>query len=95
MALAAQRNTWNVAGTVSDGRGEPLSRAVVQLKNLASLRITSYVTDREGRYHFNGLHSNVDYQLTAHYKKRWSKVEYLSRYDAKPNVMKNLIIRRR
>lgn len=88
----AREPSWNVGGRVTDGRGEPLSRAVVQLKNLSSLRITSYVTDREGRYHFNRLQSNADYEISAHYRKKWSKVEYLSRFDAKPDEVKNLVI---
>jgi hypothetical protein len=89
----AKEPSWNVGGTVTDGRGEPLSRAVVQLKNLSSLLITSCVTDREGQYHFNELQSNADHEISAHFRTKWSKVEYLSRFDAKPNEVKNLVVR--
>jgi hypothetical protein len=82
-----------LAGTVTDASGTPLKGASVQLENLVTLRIRSVVTNKEGRYHFSGLRSDIDYTLKANYHGKWSSEEYLSRFDAKPKITKDLQIK--
>jgi hypothetical protein len=43
-----------LTGVVTDKRGNALSGAVVQLENTTTLGIMSYITDKDGRYFFNG-----------------------------------------
>ena len=61
-----------VAGMVTDKKGNTLPGAVVQLENTRSLVVQSYITQKDGRYHFEGLSEDVDYTLRARYRTYWS-----------------------
>ena len=58
-------NTRGVQGVVTDASGKPAQGAVVQLKDLKTLQIRSFITQSDGTYHFAGLSTNVDYELKA------------------------------
>src|SRR6202140_831933 len=58
-------NTRAVEGTVTDQGGKPVANANMQLKDLKTLQIRSYITHEDGKYHFAGLSTNVDYELKA------------------------------
>jgi hypothetical protein len=75
-----------ITGMVSDESGEPLNGAVVQLKNLTSLEVRSYITQRGGKYLFCGLYSETDYQVTVLYKGRFSRTKRVSRFDSRRTV---------
>ena len=66
--------------------GEPLKGAVVQLKNLTSLEVRSYITQHGGKYLFCGLYSETDYQVTVLYKGRFSRTKRVSRFDSRRTV---------
>lgn len=82
-----------LTGTVTDANGRPLKGASVQLENLVTLQVRSFITNKNGRYHFNGLRSDTDYTLKANYHGKWSSEEYLSRFDAKRKIAKHLEIK--
>jgi hypothetical protein len=75
-----------VIGTVSDESGEPLKGAVVQLKNLTSLEVRSYLTQAEGKYFFCGLYGETDYQVAVLYKGKFSRTKRVSRFDSRRTV---------
>jgi Carboxypeptidase regulatory-like domain len=58
----------SVTGVVTDKRGNPLPGAAVQLENTDSLSVTSYMTDKDGRYQFTRLNEAIDYTLKAKYR---------------------------
>src|SRR5260370_38655370 len=58
-------NTRSVQGTVTDGSGNPVANAVVQLKDTKTLQIRSFRTESDGSYHFAGLSTNVEYEVKA------------------------------
>lgn len=58
-------NTRSVQGVVVDAGGKPVNNANVQLKDMKTLQIRSYITHEDGTYHFAGLSTNVDYELKA------------------------------
>ena len=58
-------STRTVEGTVTDEAKQPVNGAVVQLEDTKTLQIRSYITQQDGKYHFTGLSTNVDYQLRA------------------------------
>jgi len=60
-----ETNTRAVQGVVTDAAKQPAAGAVVLLKDTKTLQIRSFITDKEGRYHFTGLATNVDYELHA------------------------------
>jgi hypothetical protein len=70
-----------ISGTVSDRQGEPLRKAVVQLKNLRTLQVLSFITQKDGRYHFAGTSTETDYELRVLYRGKFSdpkKVTHLN-----------------
>jgi len=79
----AQPYVRSVSGTVVDGSGEPIPSAVVQLKNTVTLQIRSYISDQDGNYHFQGLSSEIDYELRASHRGIIGKTRMSSRFDSR------------
>jgi hypothetical protein len=57
--------TRTIEGTVLDPNGAPVPHAIVVLKDTATLQLRSYIAQSDGRYHFFGLNSDVNYELRA------------------------------
>ena len=55
----------SVSGTVTDAAGMAIPGAVVQLKNLKTLQIRSFIAKDNGQYFFYGLSTDIDYELKA------------------------------
>jgi len=98
LVLFAQQNTKvsedanirSVSGLVTDASGQPVSGAVVQLKDTKSLLIRSYITQQDGRYHFSALSTNVDYELKAAREGSTSAVKRLSLFSGNRAPVVNL-----
>ena len=60
-----EANSRAVMGTVTAADDKPLSGAVVQLKDMRTLQVRSYITLEDGQYRFSGLRNDIDYELTA------------------------------
>lgn len=71
-----------IRGTVTDENGMPLSGAVVQLQDKFTLRIRSYVTQKDGSYHFPDLVPDLTYHLRAKYAGIYSKSKRFSKFDS-------------
>jgi hypothetical protein len=82
----------SVTGVVTDKRGNPLPGAAVQLENTNNLSVRSYMTDKDGRYHFTGLNDDIDYTLKAKYRSYWAKPKTLSKFDSSKNPELDLVI---
>jgi protocatechuate 3,4-dioxygenase beta subunit len=76
----------SVQGVVTDASGQPVNKAVVQLKDTKSLQIRSFITNPDGTYHFAGLSPNVEYQLKAEYQGAFSGKKTLSIFNSKKLV---------
>ena len=61
----ADEQNRSVQGVVTAPDESPVVGAVVQLKNVKSLQIRSFVTQENGTYYFHGLSPDVDYELSA------------------------------
>jgi hypothetical protein len=83
-------NTRSVQGAVEDSSGNLVEGAVVQLKNTKSLKVISYITQKEGTYAFLGLSKDVDYELKADFRGGSSPVRTLSVYDSRKKATINL-----
>ncbi len=57
--------TRAIQGTVLSESGAPVPGAVVLLKNMKTLQMRSYVAQNDGKYHFYGLSTDMNYQLRA------------------------------
>jgi hypothetical protein len=55
----------------------------VQLKNIKTLQIRSFITKEGGAYYFQGLSPDVDYELKADYQGESSGTKTLSSFDSK------------
>ena len=60
-----EANSRAVTGTVTAADDKPISGAVVQLKDMRTLQVRSFITLEDGQYHFSGLRIDIDYELTA------------------------------
>lgn len=85
----------NVSGVVTLPDGSPANGAVVQLKNLKTLQIRSFITREDGRYHFQNLSTSIDYELTATYHDLASPKRTLSVFDTRLDAVVNLKLDRK
>ncbi len=92
MRASGAAESDSLAGVVTDRKGNELPRAVVQVENVRTLEIRSYVTGSDGRYHFESISSDVDYVVRAKYRNLWSKPQYLSRFDSKKRDNVRIVI---
>jgi hypothetical protein len=88
----AQFKQRDVSGVVTDARGNALPSVSVELENTRDQTVRSYITGKDGRYHFNGLNDDIDYTLKAKYKNWWSKPKTLSKFDGSVHAEVDLVI---
>jgi two-component SAPR family response regulator len=82
--------TRTVQGTVTAPNDSMINGAVVQLKNLKSLQIRSFITQKDGSYHFNELSPDIDYELHATYSGMSTSTKTLSSFDSRKEAIINL-----
>jgi predicted component of type VI protein secretion system len=70
-----------IQGTVSDAADKPVNGAVVQLKDMRTLQVRSFITQDQGEYHFSGLKVDTDYQVKAEFSGTSSDAKTLSVFD--------------
>lgn len=80
-----------LSGAVTD-HGTAVKGAVVKIEQPKTLQIRSYITGPDGRYHFAGLRTDVDYEVWAQYQGRSSSRQTLSRFDSDRTRVLNLNI---
>ncbi len=83
-------NTRILQGVVQDNGDNPVSGAVVQLKDTKTLQIRSFITQTDGAYHFAGLSTNVDYEVKADHDGASSGTKTLSVFDSRKQATINL-----
>lgn len=82
----------SVEGAVTDGGENAVVGAVVQLKNLKTLQIRSFITKANGQYQFQGLSPDIDYELRAEHQGSSSGPKTLSSFDGRKQAILNLKI---
>ncbi len=82
--------TRTVQGQVTNTEDQPVVGAVVQLKDMHSLEIRSFVTQEEGKYHFSGLKTEIDYQVKAMSGGMSSASKTVSLFDTRKIAVLNL-----
>jgi hypothetical protein len=83
-------NTRSVSGEVTGPDDQPVDGAVVQLKNTKTLDIRSFITQDHGNYRFNGLSTDIDYELRAEFNGMSSSTKTLSAFDDRKAATINL-----
>lgn len=88
----AQSGERTVTGVVTDKRGNTLPQAVVLLENTSNLTVRSYITAKDGQYHFDGVNDDADFTLKARYRNYWSSKKTLSKFNSSKHPEVNLVI---
>lgn len=86
-------NTRTLQGVVTDTENNPIAGAVVQLKELKSLQIRSFITKDGGSYQFTGLNTNADYEVKAEYQGSSSDTKTLSNFNTQKKPVIDLRIK--
>ena len=84
----------NVEGTLADASGAPVSGGIVQLKDMKSLQIRSFITLEGGKYHFSGLSTNIDYEIKGQLNGVESDTKTLSVFDGRKEAIINLKLKK-
>ena len=82
--------TRSVQGLVSNPDESAVAGAVVQIKNMKTLQVRSFITLEDGTYRFFELSPDVDYELRAEFKGVSSATKTLSSFDSRKKAIINL-----
>ena len=82
----------SLQGSVMGKQDAPLEKAVVYLKNTKTLNVRSYIVGPDGKYQFNSLAPNIDYEVHAEYEGEKSDTKTLNGFDTRPKAQINLRI---
>jgi hypothetical protein len=85
-----EANQRTIEGLVSDDAKNPVTGAVVQLKDTKTLQIRSFITQLDGMFHFSGLRLDTDYELTAKFSDKSSATKRVSSFESRKTVVVNL-----
>jgi protocatechuate 3,4-dioxygenase beta subunit len=96
-ALVAQKDknapqTRTLTGTVMNKGDQPLEKALVYLKNDKTLMVQTFITGADGKFRFNSLSPNTDYDLFAEYNGKRSNTRTLSAFDSRTEAYMPLTI---
>lgn len=79
-----------VQGLVTAKDDQAVNLAVVELKDMRTLQIRSFITQQNGEYHFSGLKIDNDYQIEARHSGMTSGWKTLSVFDTRKEPIINL-----
>jgi hypothetical protein len=83
-------NIRTLVGVVQLPDESPAQGAVVKLKNLKNLQIRSFITQTDGKYNFQNLSTNTDYEVRAEFKDMVSQKRTLTIFDTRRDAIMNL-----
>ena len=83
-------NQRTIEGIVTDENRNPVPRAIVQLKDLRTLQVRSFVSQPQGDYRFAGLRMDTDYELKATLGDQSSASKRVSQFESRKTVTVNL-----
>lgn len=84
-----EANSRAVQGVVVGVDDNPAVGAVVQLKDMRTLQVRSFITQNDGAYHFSGLKMDNDYQISARSGDTTAGPKTLSVFDSRKEAIMN------
>jgi hypothetical protein len=84
-----ESNTRTILGTVKDSSDNVVSKAIVQLKDLKTSKVVDFVTKDDGKFVFNDLPMDINYELGAKHGELTAPVKKVSIYDTRKSVILN------
>jgi hypothetical protein len=79
-----------VHGIVKDEHDNPMKGALVNLKNLKTNQTVTDITQADGKYSFDELSREQDYELSASFGGKTTPVKKLSHFDPQSSIMRIL-----
>ncbi len=83
----------NLQGKVFNGDNQPISGAIVYLKNSRNNDVKTFLSDKDGSYRFAGLSADTDYSVWAAYHAKKSPTKTVSSFDSRKQVYIDLKIK--
>jgi hypothetical protein len=83
-------NQRTIEGIVLDASKNPVAQAIVQIKDVRSLQIRSFITQADGTYRFAGLRLDVDYELKAVLGAQSTSTKRVSSFESRKVISVNL-----
>ena len=87
--------TRSIQGTVLDAKGSPVPGAIVLLKDTKTLQVRSFIAQKDGKYHFFGLSTDINYELRAQANGMTSPDKMVSVFDSRKLVTLNLKLKKK
>ena len=84
-----ESNTRTILGTVKDSSDNVVSKAIVQLKDLKTSKVVDFVTKDDGKFVFNDLPMDINFELGAKHGELTAPVKKVSIYDTRKSVILN------
>ena len=85
-----QDHTRTLTGRVFDRQDNPISKAVVYLKNVHTQDIITHLSDSDGTFRFSGLDLNVDYEIHDEKEGVTSSTRSISNFDTRKEFVLTL-----
>jgi hypothetical protein len=92
MSYAAPVDTRVIRGTVVTDDGQPVEGAAVQLTDLVTMAIRSYITNKDGKFEFYHVLTNQGYEVQAHYGDHWGDTKTVTRFDSSKVIQLTLTL---
>jgi hypothetical protein len=86
--------TRSIEGAVLSKDGAPVPGATVLLKDTKSLQVRSFIAQPDGKYHFFGLSTDINYELRAQSNGMTSPVKTVSVFDSHKLVKLDLKLKK-
>jgi hypothetical protein len=85
-------NTRTIEGTVKDSADNPLSNAIVQLKNTKTSKVVAFATKEDGKFAFRDLAMDINFELLATRGEMKAPMKKVSVYDTRKSVTLNFLL---
>jgi Carboxypeptidase regulatory-like domain len=95
VSQSGTQTTRSIEGTVLDVKGSPVPGAIILLKDTKTLQVRSYIAQKDGKYHFFGLSSDINYELRAQANGMTSPEKMVSVFDSRKVVKLNLKLKKK
>jgi hypothetical protein len=82
-------HTRTIEGVVKDATDNPLSNAIVQLKNLKTSKVVAFPTKDDGRFAFRDLPMDQDFEVAAKRGDLTAPVRKVTVYDTRKYLIMN------
>ena len=87
--------TRSIEGTILTATGSAVPDAIVLLKDTKTLQVRSFIAQKDGKYHFYGLSTDINYQLRAESNGMTSPIKTVSVFDSHKIVKLNLKLKKK